>query len=527
MNSELNLKILIADDDEEVRISLRKSLDPKIFAQAGLDKASNAFFGRAPTLREKQRQYDFNIHEACNGREALDLVRKSVIEDQPYAVIFMGMRMPEGDGLKTVQEIRAIDRGVEIVFVTASSDHTVEEIVERAGLNVGYYCKPFAPEEIRQVAVKATYDWNRSRDLEQLIGMVSELRANENQMHVLLANILHQVGRIVGSTSSLIALRVAPGELIPEIGTGQFQDAEVTDRTLKQIRPLVTEASFPITLPDEHLLVFHLGDHHLVALHEVGRKINSENIYLLTLLLESAGASIENSRLHKENAEKERLSALGHALGGIVHDLRNPVGAIQSLAELQAKSLAASDLGEVRELQELILSSSHEAMDLLEDILDFTRGTTCTPKPLTVAALFALVEEKSSTFLKDFPVRFRIDSLPDISVQGDRKKMLRVFLNLIKNAADVLKESRTTSPEITLEAVADGEEVIFSVTDNGRGIPPEIRADLFRPFVTFGKSGGTGLGLSIVSQIVEAHGATVQLVSAPGHTCFSFSLPRL
>ena len=96
-------------------------------------------------------------------------MRRAVEQGRPYAVIFLDMRMPGMNGLETAIEIRKHDVKAEIVFITAYSDCTIEEIVEQAGQNVGYHCKPYASEEIIQIATKAVTDYNKLRNLEKLI----------------------------------------------------------------------------------------------------------------------------------------------------------------------------------------------------------------------------------------------------------------------------------------------------------------------------------------------------------------------
>ncbi len=89
--------------------------------------------------------------------EGLELVKKSVAAGSPYAVIFLDMRMPGWDGMETAEQIRKFDTKAEIIFVTAFSDNSIDDIVAKAGQNVGYHCKPYASEEITQLATKAVY----------------------------------------------------------------------------------------------------------------------------------------------------------------------------------------------------------------------------------------------------------------------------------------------------------------------------------------------------------------------------------
>jgi signal transduction histidine kinase len=107
----------------------------------------------------------------------------------------------------------------------------------------------------------------------------------------------------------------------------------------------------------------------------------------------------------------------------------------------------------------------------------------------------------------------------------DFSKLERVFHNLLRNACEAV-----ASDEGRIRVVAVGAEnqIEISISDNGPGIPPEIREDLFQPFVTFGKSDGTGLGLAVVQKIVRDHGGDVSVdsTSASG-TTFKVILPTI
>ncbi len=523
-----NQRVLIVDDEEVVRDSLRESLRPQLLSDPGLDKAAGALFGEVVSPRGSQIPFSFEIQEAVNGAQALERVREATASGVPFAVIFMDMRMPGMDGLETVQEIRRVDPRTEIVFVTAYSDHSIEEVIERAGPNVGYYCKPFAPDEIRQVAIKATFDWNRNRDLENLIAMVSGLRTSESQLQALLHNILHQITAIIGTGSVLIARRLLAGGLAVEMATGSFLDELSANSAIEKLTSqIATGTTFPLYLPDERLIVFCLDGNHFVAVLEGGSSIKADKLYLLTLFLETAGASLENSRLHLEVAEKERLSALGQALGGIVHDLRNPIGAVQTSAELQAESLARGDLAESSELCAMIQAAGCDAMDLLEDLLDFTRGHGGKLEIVDVEVLMELVKERALSIMGNFPIAWHVETLATGNIKAEPKKLLRVLLNLLKNAAEAVSDAGTPNGQVVVSITVNGGDILFSVTDNGPGIPLEIQENLFRPFFTQGKAHGTGLGLAIVDQILQAHGTKAEVQSHPGHTTFSFRLPRI
>ncbi|MFD2145840.1 hypothetical protein [Mucilaginibacter antarcticus] len=114
------------------------------------------------------------------------------------------MRMPGWNGLETAMEIRKYDEKAEIIFITAFSDRSIGEIIEQAGQNVGYHCKPYAPEEIIQLATKAVTDYNKLRNLEKLIESISSIGLNKQQLDSLLKNILDQLANSVETDVALM-----------------------------------------------------------------------------------------------------------------------------------------------------------------------------------------------------------------------------------------------------------------------------------------------------------------------------------
>ncbi|MEM9227044.1 MAG: HAMP domain-containing sensor histidine kinase, partial [Verrucomicrobiota bacterium] len=110
-------------------------------------------------------------------------------------------------------------------------------------------------------------------------------------------------------------------------------------------------------------------------------------------------------------------------------------------------------------------------------------------------------------------------------VLGEENKLLRVMQNLVGNAIEAFDENENGQVHIFVHDKESHAEIIIS--DNGKGIPEEIRHNLFTPFVTYGKSGGTGLGTAIVKSIIDAHQGTIEFETATGAgTTFTITLPK-
>jgi len=515
MDKSFNTRILIIDDDENVRLNFREILQPSVVANAFTDKLKEAgaeLFGKTGRLPTESRKrssatFDFELDEAANGKKGFQMVEKAVQEQRPYAAIFVDMRMPEWDGLETVRHIRQVDAKAEIIFVTAFSDHSIEEIVTTVGTNISYHCKPFFTVEIEQIATKSVYEWNKTRNLEELILKISQLRIQHWEMDSLLNNILIQVAYMLGTHSALIAIR-EKHRYETRLAIGNLCDEKASREYLQHL---------PIELgneiyQDDNLAYFKIEKYGILAIFEKGGKpLNNERMYLVRLFLEQAAMAIRNVDLQDELVRQEKLSTIGQAISMLFHDLRNSVGNITSMAQAAQRHL--DEIATVRRMLDGIEKCAGNGMKMAADLLDFVGNKPLEKIPVRVDNLIAYVRNN----LMDMPIPaeavvIRCDS-PDAEFMGDFSKMSRTLLNLIRNAAEALSQAQTPNPIITLDIHRQAGEIIFAIRDNGPGIPEEIKDKIFIPFATFGKKGGTGLGLAIAKRFVEDHGGKITLNS--------------
>lgn len=518
MSDEFNTRLLIVDDEELVRDSFREIFRPSRADAEALSAAEAALFDDVPAIPRDVDRLDFETHFAENGPRALGLVRAAADEGRPFAVIFLDMRMPGWDGLETAERIRAIDQHAEIVFITAFSDHTIEDIVERAGANVGYRCKPFAPEEIRQLATKCVYDWNKLRSLERLIHLTSSLSAHASAVDVLLSNVLHQVTEWLGASSSLL-IALEPGGPRPLNATGKMCSAEVSRAALRWVERLDRRE----VCRADGLVYFPLAEYAIATIIEDGTDLRTEKLYLLRLFLQHAAVALENARLSVELLRAQKLSAVGSALSQVVHDLKQPLSVIQ-LAALVARDETDEV---VRDAAFASMQSASETMaGYVNDLLDFTANAQVHPAEHAVHELLTDVARETARAARDAAVAVDEATRVDLRFDFDARKLRRVLVNLVVNALEAMREARTPGARVGLGASVDERgRVCVTVRDNGPGIPQAIAATAFEPFVTHGKAHGTGLGLAIARQIVEAHGGTIRFESAPGETTFRLEFP--
>ncbi len=226
--------------------------------------------------------------------------------------------------------------------------------------------------------------------------------------------------------------------------------------------------------------------------------------------------------------ELERMRA--EFLGMVSHELRAPLTSILGSTGMLLEQSTQLDPAERREFYRIIDEQARHMHGLIGDLLDAGRirsGTlSVAPEPTEVAAL---VERARTTFLSSGgPHSVLIDLPPGLPrVLADRRRIVQVLNNLLANAA---RHSPEASP-IQVSAERDGVQVAISVTDRGRGVPPERLPNLFRSHP--GPAGGeravadTGLGLVVCKGLVEAHGGRIRAESpGPGEgSRFTFTVP--
>ena len=228
--------------------------------------------------------------------------------------------------------------------------------------------------------------------------------------------------------------------------------------------------------------------------------------------------------------ELERLRA--EFLGVVSHELRTPLAAIKGSVAAVRGAAPALPQAEVDQFFRIIDVQTDHMQGLIGNLLDAGRieaGTlSVDPEPSEVAAL---VDRARTTFLNGGARHaVQIDLPPELPpVMADRQRIVQVLNNLLSNAA---RHSAEASP-IRVEAARDGAHVAVSVSDRGRGVPPEMLGQLFRKHVALtggDAAGGTaaaGLGLAICKGLVEAHGGRIRAESAGlGQGArFTFTLP--
>jgi two-component system, LuxR family, sensor kinase FixL len=229
---------------------------------------------------------------------------------------------------------------------------------------------------------------------------------------------------------------------------------------------------------------------------------------------------LQNGLLHVS-----RVRSMGQMAAALAHELNQPLTATANYVRAALRLLGAPEpnLDRVRQAMTHAVEQTLRSGEIIRRLRAFVARGEVSRQAHSIANL---IEEASALALvgakeRGIRVLIELDSdLPAASV--DRVQIQQVLLNLIRNAMEAM-EGRPVR-DLTLGAAMSADRILVSVADTGSGVPPEIEARLFQPFVTT-KPEGMGIGLSVCRTIIEAHGGRLWMErNAGGGSVFRFTL---
>ncbi len=241
-------------------------------------------------------------------------------------------------------------------------------------------------------------------------------------------------------------------------------------------------------------------------------RITQEDRKLLSLVSKQVARVLAERRARDQAERDDRLSAIGSALAGVLHDFRTPMtvasGAVQMLKR-------EDDATERAHLADDVLQQLDRMMQMTREVLAFARGETeLLPHKVQLGDFSKEIEELTRQIMIGSHVQVTLQCHDRGLARLDTQKILRVVQNIARNAREAL--AGRTDGRMSIELKADGTQLVLTFADNGPGASDEIRHRMFQAFATHGKSDGTGLGLALVKQVAEAHGGQVSYRDTPG-----------
>jgi PAS domain S-box-containing protein len=233
----------------------------------------------------------------------------------------------------------------------------------------------------------------------------------------------------------------------------------------------------------------------------------------------------EVKRLEEQLIQAEKLAAMGQMLAGVAHELNNPLTAILGASELLRDRVGVDE--NIQRQLDMTHRQARRAAKIVQNLLEFSRPAQPQKKPLDLNAVLDRTLQLHEHSLRRNAVEVDFSSIPGLPpIVGDANQLIQVFLNLISNAEQAIREIRP-SGRIHIRIGERASRVFVTVQDDGVGIKPEDLPRIFDPFFTTKRpGGGTGLGLSICLSIVREHGGDIEAESLPaGGAAFTVFLP--
>ncbi|MDB5623947.1 MAG: histidine kinase [Devosia sp.] len=222
--------------------------------------------------------------------------------------------------------------------------------------------------------------------------------------------------------------------------------------------------------------------------------------------------------------QRQHLADLGLAVAKINHDLRNTLTSAQLLSD----QVATLDDPKVQRLAPRLVTTLDKAIGFAQSVLDYGRESASRPV-LAPVALRGLIEDAAfDARLAGHPtISFHNQAPEALRLNVDQVQLGRLLVNLLKNAREALEAAggnmQALQVSVSVEERAD--LLVIAVSDNGPGLPPRARDNLFVAFEGSARAGGTGLGLPIAREIAEAHGGRLVLAETGQGTRFELILP--
>jgi signal transduction histidine kinase len=251
--------------------------------------------------------------------------------------------------------------------------------------------------------------------------------------------------------------------------------------------------------------------------------------------------------------QSEKMASLGELTAGIAHEIQNPLNFVNNFSEVNAELIEEAQreagsgnqdtlnelLGDIKANSEKITFHGNRADAIVKSMLQHSRKTSAQKELTDINALcdeylrlaYHGLRAKEKSFNAQFETDFDL-SLPKVNVVS--QDIGRVILNLINNAFYAVNERYKKEgkegyvPQVKVSTRQVGDQIEITVTDNGGGIPPNIREKIFQPFFTTKPTGeGTGLGLSMSYDIItKGHGGKMEVVSKEGEgSSFILQIP--
>ncbi|MEG3877251.1 response regulator [Microcoleus sp. herbarium7] len=448
-------------------------------------------------------QQGYNVRPARDGNQALSIAKTVALD-----LILLDINMPVMDGYEVCEKLKADanTRAIPVIFISALSD--VLDKIKAFGVGgVDYITKPFQVEEVlarveTHLSLQNLQNNLRSRNdelaksNERLNAALLELKATQTELvhsekmaalGQLIAGIAHEINTPLGAIRSSVG-----------------NSFKFLNQSLEQLPALFQSLS-----PEEA--------ENFVAL--LNRSLQEKPSF-------SAKEDRKVKRLLVEQLKSEKVEKAEDVADTIVdmriyNNIEDFLPLLKRPDSLDILEIAYKISGMQRGMQ-TIETAADRAAKIIFALKEYTGGKPSSEKSLakigdgieTVLTLY------HNLIKRGVNVVLNCSEVPPVLCYPD--ELNQVWTNIVHNALHAMEYQGT----LTIDAISEGDQIKITVTDTGKGIPPEIQQKIFDPFFTTKALGeGSGLGLHIVKQIIDKHQGKIKVRSIPGLTVFTVYLP--
>ena len=545
-----NHRILIIDDNPSIHADFRKILCPTNVGAAELKGMEEALFDE---FQPSIETISFELDSAYQGKEGLEMVKRSLVENRPYALAFVDVRMPPGwDGVETIARIWEVFPQLQIVVCTAYSDYTWEELRLKVGQpdNLLVLKKPFDNVEVQQLAHALTKKWllgiQANYQMAELEAMVERRTAELSRTNKLLKATEERFSKAFHSSPIPSGIQTLPERRFVDVNerlvklTGISRE-QLTGNTSKNFlpweKPELVEQWFERLARNEEVreestrIRNQSGEFRDVLVSLIPMSLGGQPHILLL-----AQDISERLLLERQFLQAQKMEGIGQLAAGVAHDFNNILTVIQGHSGMIQIRLPEED--PCAKSINQVLAATKRATTLIRQLMMFSRKQVTQFRDIdlneTLANSLAMMGRLTGEHIQlDFQPGLNLPA-----IRADDSMVEQIVMNLSVNARDAMPDGgriHITTALVPVHRKAtpldpedrEGEFVCLTFTDTGCGMDAKILERIFEPFFTTKAPGkGTGLGLATVLSIIRQHHGWLDVESQPKRgTSFKLYFP--
>ncbi|MGH7283406.1 MAG: ATP-binding protein [Polyangiaceae bacterium] len=461
------------------------------------------------TLCDVLAPQGFVVVTASRGDEALEIARAD-----GFDVAIVDVKLPDASGVDLIEPLRDAAALSEVVLITgfASVDAAIAAL--RSGA-FAFVLKSFSPEELISTVEQAMTKVRLKREREEL---ERRYRALVELTDVLVVALDEKNGVVFFNRRAAKMAGVpsaqAHGRSFVDTWIPAEDHVKIAEAIAKTRRENAARTGAGLTEVETGFTDTNAGGHRRIRWHLSGASEEED----ARDLVYGIGIDVTERRaLERRAADAEALSAMGTLAMNLAHEIRNPLNAAVLQLHLLVRDVDKLDIDDsvrsgMHHRADIVGSEIGRLNRLLTEFLDLARPRGISREPVHIATLLdeVLDLERDAAERSGIVIEKQLDE-GSCSAVGDREKLKQVFINLVVNSIEAMKEGGTLTAKLGCE---EG-NVVVEIGDTGAGIPREMQSSIFDPFFTT-KPAGTGLGLSIVRKIVDQHMGDVSIESEKG-----------